>query len=171
MTQRIEPYVFGRWMPHDLVPARDDSPLRPIIGNATAAPCWMLPQHVVNKLDDVHELIAMQLDVPSISAHALQQWSEAVITASLMARMTATGDVEMGEICDHLQQLINRRQADGSLMLTDADRQQIAHAVDVMTAVASITPEEIARQCASTCQAAMESGRLPEMLRRSGGGR
>ncbi len=164
--QTAEPYVFGRRALHDLVPVRDDSPLRPITGSAIAAPCWMLPQRVVGRLDDVHELIAMQLDVPSVSAHALQQWSEAVITASMMARMTATGDVEMGAICDHLQQLINRRQPDGSLVLTDADRQQIAHAVDVMTAVASVTPEEIARQCASTCMAVMEDGRLPEMLRR-----
>ena len=131
----------------------------------------LLPRTQVDLVDAAHELIAMQLDIPSISATALQQWSEAVITASLMARMTGTGDVEMGHICDHLQHLIRIQQPDGSLLLTDADRERIANAVDTMTAVASVTPDRIARLCAEACEAAMKSGRLPEMLKGIGGGR
>ena len=131
----------------------------------------LLPRKQVDLVDAAHELIAMQLDIPSISAHALQQWCEAVITASLMARMTGTGDDEMGAICDHLQHLINSRRPDGSLVLTDADRERIAEAVDVMSAVATVTPAEIAVQCAVASQAAMASGRLPAMLKGIGGGR
>ena len=131
----------------------------------------LLPRKQVDLVDAAHELIAMQLDIPSISAHALQQWCEAVITASLMARMTGTGDDEMGYICDHLQHLINSRRPDGSLLLTNADRERIAEAVDTMTAVASVTPDRIARLCAEACEAAMASGRLPEMLKAVGGGR
>lgn len=123
----------------------------------------LLPHTQVDLVDAAHELIAMQLDIPSISATALQQWSEAVITASLMARMTGTGDDEMGAICDHLQHLINNRRPDGSLLLTDADRERIADAVDTMTAVASVTPDRIARMCAEACEAAMQSGRLPDI--------
>ena len=44
----------------------------------------------------------------------------------------------MGPVCDHLQRLINSRQPDGSLRLTDADRERIAEAVDVMSAVATV---------------------------------
>lgn len=131
----------------------------------------LLPRDQVDDLDAAHELIAQQLDIPSISAHALQQWSEAVITASMMARMTGTGDVEMGPVCDHLQHLINTRQPDGSLRLTDVDRERIAEAVDVMSAVATVTPAEIAVQCAVASQAAMASGRLPAMLKGIGGAR
>lgn len=131
----------------------------------------LLPRDQVDLVDAAHELIAMQLDIPSISATALQQWSEAVITASMMARMTGTGDVEMGPVCDHLQELINSRHPDGSLRLTDVDRERIAEAVDVMSAVATVTPAEIAVQCAVASQAAMASGRLPAILKGIGGAR
>lgn len=124
----------------------------------------LLARETVDALDVAHELIAQQLDIPSLSAHALQQWSEAVITSSLMARMTGTGDDEMGEICDHLQHLIKSQLPDGSLRLTDADRERIADAVDIMSAVVTMTPDEIAMQCAMASEVAMESGRWPEML-------
>lgn len=128
----------------------------------------LLKRSIVEELDMTYEQIVHALDNPGTCAAALQDWCEAVITGAMMARITGTGVAETDPILDHLQQLINRRQPDGSLVLTDADREQLLHAADVLTAVASITPAEVATLCAQVSTEAMKTGQLPEMLREGG---
>ncbi|KDB51348.1 hypothetical protein X805_30690 [Sphaerotilus natans subsp. natans DSM 6575] len=125
----------------------------------------LLKRSIVEELDMTYEQIVHALDNPDTCAAALQDWCEAVITGAMMARITGTGVAETDPILDHLQHLINTRTPDGRPVLTDADREQLLHAADVLTAVASITPAEVATLCAQVSTEAMQTGRLPEMLR------
>jgi hypothetical protein len=128
----------------------------------------LLKRSIVEELDMTHEQIVHALDNPGTCAAALEDWCEAVITGAMMARITGTGVAETDPILDHLQHLINTRTPDGRPVLTDADREQLLHAADVLTAVASITPAEVATLCAQVSTEAMKTGRLPEMLREGG---
>ena len=128
----------------------------------------LLKRSIVEELDMTHEQIVHALDNPETSIAALQDWCESVITGAMMAPITGTGVAETDPILDHLQHLINTRTPEGRPVLTDADREQLLHAADVLTAVASITPAEVATLCAQVSTEAMQTGVLPDMLRRGG---
>lgn len=128
----------------------------------------LLKRSIVEELDMTHEQIVHALDNPETSIAALQDWCESVITGAMMARITGTGVAETDPILDHLLHIINTRTPEGRPVLTDADREQLLHAADVLTAVASITPAEVATLCAQVSTEAMQTGVLPDMLRRGG---